>query len=84
MIETAKRVLQIEADAVLALRSRIDGSFSRAVEMILNCQGKVVVTGMGKSGLSENCSDDGINRDTDIFPASRRRDSRRSGDAVER
>ncbi len=51
MIETAKRVLQIEADAVLALRSRIDGAFSQAVQMILNCQGKVVVTGMGKSGL---------------------------------
>ncbi len=51
MIETAKRVLQIEADAVLALQERIDGDFSRAVEIILACQGKVVVTGMGKSGL---------------------------------
>jgi arabinose-5-phosphate isomerase len=51
MIETAKRVLQIEATAVLALQSRIDGAFSQAVQMILNCHGKVVVTGMGKSGL---------------------------------
>ena len=51
MIETAKRVLQIEADAILALQSRIDGDFSEAVQMILDCQGKVVVTGMGKSGL---------------------------------
>lgn len=51
MIETAKRVLQIEADAVLALRERIDGAFTQAVRMILECQGKVVVTGMGKSGL---------------------------------
>jgi arabinose-5-phosphate isomerase len=51
MIETAKRVLQIEADAILALQSRIDGDFSQAVKMILDCQGKVVVTGMGKSGL---------------------------------
>ncbi len=51
MIETAKRVLQIEADAVLALQSRIDATFSQAVQMILDCQGKVVVTGMGKSGL---------------------------------
>ncbi|MBN1957503.1 MAG: KpsF/GutQ family sugar-phosphate isomerase [Desulfuromonadales bacterium] len=51
MIETAKRVLQIEAEAVLALKSRIDGGFSTAVRMILDCQGKVVVTGMGKSGL---------------------------------
>jgi len=51
MIETAKRVLQIEADAVLALKARVDGDFTKAVEMILACQGKVVVTGMGKSGL---------------------------------
>lgn len=51
MIDTAKNVLQIEADAILALKSRIDGDFSRAVEVILACQGKVVVTGMGKSGL---------------------------------
>ena len=51
MIETAKRVLQIEAEAVLALQPRIDGNFTRAVEMVLACQGKVVVTGMGKSGL---------------------------------
>ena len=51
MIETARRVLQIEADAVLALQSRIDGTFTQAVKMILDCRGKVVVTGMGKSGL---------------------------------
>ena len=51
MIEAAKRVLQIEADAVLALQERLDGDFSQAVNMVLACQGKVVVTGMGKSGL---------------------------------
>lgn len=51
MIDIAKRVLQIEAEAVLALQARIDGAFSRAVEIILACKGKVVVTGMGKSGL---------------------------------
>lgn len=51
MIETAKKVLQIEADAVLSLQSRIDESFTRAVGLILACQGRVVVTGMGKSGL---------------------------------
>lgn len=50
-IETAKRVLQIEAEAVLTLQSRLNDDFSRAVKMILACQGKVVVTGMGKSGL---------------------------------
>jgi arabinose-5-phosphate isomerase len=51
MIETAKKVLQIEADAVLALIDRINGNFSQAVAMILGCQGRVVITGMGKSGL---------------------------------
>lgn len=50
-IERAKKVLRIEADAVRALIDRIDGSFERAVEMILECEGRVVVTGMGKSGL---------------------------------
>jgi len=51
IIEKARQVLRIEADAVLALIDRIDGNFSRAVEMILACQGRVVITGMGKSGL---------------------------------
>ncbi len=51
LIEAAKKVLQIEANAVLALQSRLDGDFSHAIEMILSCEGKVVVTGMGKSGL---------------------------------
>lgn len=51
MIEAAKKVLQIEADAVLALLPRLNGDFSRAVETILACEGRLVVTGMGKSGL---------------------------------
>jgi arabinose-5-phosphate isomerase len=51
MKEQAKRVLKIEADAVAALIDRVDERFEQAVEMILNCEGRVVVTGMGKSGL---------------------------------
>lgn len=51
MIEQAKQVLKIEADAIEALLSRIDGHFVDAVRMILDCRGRVVVTGMGKSGL---------------------------------
>jgi arabinose-5-phosphate isomerase len=51
MKEQAKRVLKIEAEAVAALIDRIDERFEQAVEMILNCEGRVVVTGMGKSGL---------------------------------
>lgn len=50
VIEIAKNVLKIEADSILALSDRIDDSFVKAVEMILSCKGKVVVTGIGKSG----------------------------------
>jgi arabinose-5-phosphate isomerase len=50
-IETAKRVLRIEAEAIEALIDRISESFEKAVEIILNSRGRVVVTGMGKSGL---------------------------------
>jgi len=49
-IEQAKKVLQIEAEAVARLIDRLDDGFDRAVELILNCRGRVVVTGMGKSG----------------------------------
>ena len=51
MKEHAKRVLRIEADAVAALIDRIDEHFEQAVELVLNCKSRVVVTGMGKSGL---------------------------------
>jgi arabinose-5-phosphate isomerase len=50
VIEIAKNVLKIEAESILALSDRIDDSFVKAVEMILACRGKVVVTGIGKSG----------------------------------
>ena len=51
MIASAKRVLRIEGEAVLALANRVDDAFSRSVELILACKGRTVVTGMGKSGL---------------------------------
>ncbi len=51
VLEIAKRVLRIEASAVSGLIDHLDSSFERAVEMILNSKGRVVVTGMGKSGL---------------------------------
>ncbi|MDH3998298.1 MAG: KpsF/GutQ family sugar-phosphate isomerase [Desulfuromonadales bacterium] len=51
IIEAGRKVMQIEADAVTALAERLDGPFVDAVEMILACKGRVVVTGMGKSGL---------------------------------
>jgi len=49
--DTARRVLEIEAQAILDLAPRLDESFDRAVELLYACAGRVVVTGMGKSGL---------------------------------
>lgn len=50
VFEIAKNVLKIEAESISALAGRIDDSFYTAVELILACRGKVVVTGIGKSG----------------------------------
>jgi arabinose-5-phosphate isomerase len=50
-LETAKRVLRIEAQALQEMLERLDASFERAVQLLATCQGRVVVTGMGKSGL---------------------------------
>jgi len=49
--EVARWVLEIEAAAIKALLPQLDESFDRAVEMLLACRGRVVTTGMGKSGL---------------------------------
>ncbi len=46
----ARDVLDIEADAVRGLRDRLDEGFVRAVDLILSCRGRVVVSGIGKSG----------------------------------
>lgn len=50
-IEKARQVIRTEAEALLAMAERIDASFQRAVEIILAGKGRVVVSGMGKSGL---------------------------------
>ena len=47
----ARKVLQTEAAAVLALVDRIDHRFAQAVTLICQCKGRVIVTGMGKSGI---------------------------------
>jgi arabinose-5-phosphate isomerase len=47
----ARKVLEIESQAILELLPRIDQRFDQAVEILLACSGRVVVTGMGKSGL---------------------------------
>ncbi|KPK36760.1 MAG: D-arabinose 5-phosphate isomerase [Nitrospira bacterium SG8_35_1] len=51
LIEQAKNILKIEADSVYALIERIDESFIAAIELLYACTGKVIVTGMGKSGI---------------------------------
>jgi arabinose-5-phosphate isomerase len=48
-IEVAKRTIDIEGKSILALQQRIDNEFVRACEAMLNCSGRVIVTGMGKS-----------------------------------
>jgi arabinose-5-phosphate isomerase len=50
-LETAKRVLRIEVEAIQGVLSRLDARFEQAVEILFQCKGRVVVTGMGKSGL---------------------------------
>jgi arabinose-5-phosphate isomerase len=47
----ARKVLQTEAAAILALVERLDERFDRAVRLLLDCRGRVIVTGMGKSGI---------------------------------
>ncbi len=50
-INIGKNVLKIEGEAVLNLIDRIDDNFDEAVKALKNCEGRVIVTGMGKSGL---------------------------------
>ena len=51
MLEHAQDVLRMEAEAILELVPRIDENFAAAVNLILECEGRTVITGMGKSGL---------------------------------
>jgi len=50
-IRQAKEVLQLEAESILMLIDRVGEDFSRAVELIYRCTGRVIVAGIGKSGL---------------------------------
>ena len=51
ILEHAREVIRAEAEAVAQLAGRLNGHFTRAVEMVLACPGRVVVTGMGKPGF---------------------------------
>lgn len=50
-LELARKVLQTEAAAILGLLDRLNGDFERAVQLLYECRGRVIVTGMGKSGI---------------------------------
>ena len=50
-LDLARKVLRTEAAAILSLVDRIDGEFDRAVQVLYDCSGRVIVTGMGKSGI---------------------------------
>jgi len=50
-IEKGKEVIRIEANAIRDLESRIGDDFQKAIEILLNCRGRVIVTGLGKSGI---------------------------------
>lgn len=47
----AKRVLNIESEAIKALAKRIDKDFNRAIQILARCKGRIVFTGMGKAGI---------------------------------
>lgn len=49
-ISVGKRTIRMEAEAVIHLENRLDSSFQQACELLLACNGRVIVTGMGKSG----------------------------------
>ena len=51
LLAMADRVLRLEAESIAALRSRLDGRFVEAVGLLRSCRGRVIVTGMGKSGI---------------------------------
>src|SRR6516225_560779 len=50
-LDTARRVLRIESQAINDVLARLDATFEKAVEILFGCKGRVAVTGMGKSGL---------------------------------
>jgi len=50
MLDRAREVLGIEAEAIMSLKERLDESFVAAARLVVECRGRIVVTGMGKSG----------------------------------
>ena len=51
LISLAKEVLEIEANSILGIKNRLNDQFLKALELLHNCKGRVIISGMGKSGL---------------------------------
>ncbi|MFZ7134685.1 MAG: KpsF/GutQ family sugar-phosphate isomerase [Eubacteriales bacterium] len=51
IIEKGKKIITLESESLIRVKERIDESFAKAVEMIHDCTGKIIITGTGKSGL---------------------------------
>jgi arabinose-5-phosphate isomerase len=51
LLAEGRRVLEVESRALAALAERLDGSFARAAELIAGARGRVIVSGIGKSGI---------------------------------
>jgi len=51
ILDKAREVIRIEAEAVAALENRLDANFERAVDLLFDCKGRVIVCGIGKSGI---------------------------------
>lgn len=51
ILENGREVIRKEAEAIVELAERLDDNFAEAVELILNCKGRIIVAGIGKSGL---------------------------------
>ncbi|HEY0866871.1 MAG TPA: KpsF/GutQ family sugar-phosphate isomerase [Fimbriimonas sp.] len=51
LLETARKVIRMETEAVQSLEDSLDERFLRAIDLMLHCKGRVVTTGMGKAGL---------------------------------
>ncbi|TXR52173.1 KpsF/GutQ family sugar-phosphate isomerase [Reinekea thalattae] len=54
VLELAQRTFKLEIDALLALSQKLDDQFELACDLVINCKGRVIVTGMGKSGHISN------------------------------
>ena len=51
MLKRAQEVINTEAQAIKGLLKHLDGNFEKAVSLMAHCQGRVIITGMGKTGI---------------------------------